>query len=224
MNTGPNYSTYSLEELKDAHSHIDKSDYPERTIQIQNEIKKREAGIVAKQKEGDLPDKVVNNSKEDITSVITVFIKYIFMPVWLVGWSFGLIMDLNFALKHGNYQQHVPGLLLMFGAFIVALFFYYYRVIRLKFVEVDENNLYISTLTKTDKVPLSSIEKFSKHKTRPPFISIELNEESKFGNKIVFIPKLSPIYGLTEEMFDTLSKKLRCIKKQQDSKLENSKS
>ena len=37
----PNYASYTLEELQDAYEHINKQNYPQRTLLIKNEIIKR---------------------------------------------------------------------------------------------------------------------------------------------------------------------------------------
>ncbi len=43
MGHQPDYSEYSLEELYDAYSHVDRNEYPERAQQIKEEIDKRQA-------------------------------------------------------------------------------------------------------------------------------------------------------------------------------------
>ena len=45
----PNYEKYSLDELYDALSHIDKAAYPEREKRIQDNIKKRQQSACSQQ-------------------------------------------------------------------------------------------------------------------------------------------------------------------------------
>lgn len=45
----PNYEKYSLDELYDALSHIDKAAYPEREKRIQDNIKKRQQSAYSQQ-------------------------------------------------------------------------------------------------------------------------------------------------------------------------------
>jgi hypothetical protein len=73
----------------------------------------------------------------------------------------------------------------------VGVFSMYLTVMRYKKVSVDERFLYVSNYRKEIEISVSNIDNVTEIKwirTRP--ITIHLKNDSEFGRKIVFTPKL----------------------------------
>ena len=75
----------------------------------------------------------------------------------------------------------------------------YWCGIRLKWVAFDEEKIYISNYLKMISVPLADIKEIKEHFfIRGIPVSIKFSNETEFGRKIFFTPKvylLSPFFG-----------------------------
>jgi len=123
------------------------------------------------------------NRKTTISSNLTFFYKFLFITIWI---GFFGCSTLELLLN-----QNKEGFAFL-AVWIVGTLFLYWECARLKYVEVDANNIYISNFFKTIKVPLQEIERISENSfinIHPIWISFK--SPTDFGRKIMFMPKFS---------------------------------
>lgn len=92
------------------------------------------------------------------------------------------------------YRELAPDempLKILYVALIVAwsLFFLFVNY-RLKFVSVDEKNLYVSRLMREKAIPLSEIEDVSLTTIGFVWVRVRFKSETEFGKQIFFMPTL----------------------------------
>ena len=123
-----------------------------------------------------------NSMKKTLSSpLLTFFQKFIFAPIWIGGFGFGVLG----LLKTGREEGW--GFLI---AWIVGSIFIYFYSIRLKKVQIDEQNIYISNYIKSISVPISAISRIDENiflSGHPIFI--KLKDKTPLGKVIVFNPK-----------------------------------
>ena len=117
--------------------------------------------------------------RRELSSGATFLFKVVGSIVWFgLG---GVAIVLSLAI--GEYSI-VP-----FGiAWLIATILVYVSCVRLKEVDVDDSNLYISGSTSQITVPLADVESV----THSPMIRrafITFNHKTEFGRRIIFIPK-----------------------------------
>jgi hypothetical protein len=138
---------------------------------------------------------------ERVSSSLTFFYKFIFFPIWSVGFGFGTITMIISPVKD------FKGDLLIFGVgWVLGSVFLYLSGRRLKRVEICNGNIIVSNYFKVVTIPGHDIETVTQNRfinTRE--ITIRLRNETAFGRKIVFMPKFS--LRLFSE--DTVVKRLR---------------
>lgn len=91
-----------------------------------------------------------------------------------------------------DYYGSVPGIVLRLGmtAFLVAgLLFFYFTVLRLKRVEIDEQFLYVTNYFKHVRYPFHQVASIKVTDWRLfRTVSIQLRTKGSFGSSVVFIP------------------------------------
>ena len=116
-----------------------------------------------------------------ISSFATAFFKIIFPTLGMVFCG-SIIMSFFASEDEGSI-----GFLVLLSAFIL---FTFWVILRLKWVAIDRENIYISNFIKMISVPLADIEKVTENVlTNIHPVYITFNHETEFGRKIVFMPK-----------------------------------
>ena len=123
----PNYEKYSLDELYDALSHIDKAAYPEREKRIQDNIKKRQQSACSQQLHTSIEPYVITPSpyqdEKQTSNWIAKYWKGQFsLPIsyWLVGIAINLFI-LAFGALVENRIEHANSRLSL-GVFMLSLY------------------------------------------------------------------------------------------------------
>ena len=120
--------------------------------------------------------------RRTISSTFVTFVfKFVFSTVWIGGFGLGTIM-----LFLSGQDQKWPFLI----AWIIGSFFIYNFCIKLKFVEIDDDYLYISNYVKKIKVPLLEVVEIRENlfiNLHPIFIRFK--NDTIFGGQIMFAPK-----------------------------------
>ena len=125
-----------------------------------------------------------------ISSFATPIFKFI-LPILMTVLFGGTMLS--------SIANDVEGLLFILVLWIAFSLIILWRGIRLKWVAFDDEKIYISNYLKMISVPLADIEGIKEHfftVMRP--ISIAFGNETEFGRKIFFTPKvylLSPFFG-----------------------------
>ena len=121
-----------------------------------------------------------------ISSNLTVFLKLFLPTLWV---SFFGVFTIAFLLS--NVEQWATffywkiGLVLFFLLF-TALF--YFTVVQLKRVELDENFVYASNYFKTYRYPYHNVERMTERDLGLfTLVKIQLKTPGKFGKKIPFL-------------------------------------
>ena len=122
-----------------------------------------------------------------ISSAATIFYKFVFPTIWIGLFGVGTIAQL---VKTGfTDETRAPFIGLLFGILI-----FYASCIRLKKVEIDNDNMYVSNYFSEIEVEKSNIlyvEEVRFFNTRP--IWIYFREPTAYGKRILFIPSQRPI-------------------------------
>ena len=120
--------------------------------------------------------------RRTISSTLVTFVfKFVFSIVWIGGFGFGTIM-----LFLSGQDQKWTFLI----AWIIGSFFIYNFCIKLKFVEIDDNYLYISNYVTKIKVHLSEVAEIRENvfvNLHPIFIRFK--NDTLFGDQVMFAPK-----------------------------------
>jgi hypothetical protein len=133
----------------------------------------------------------MENTPERLSSLWTIFYKFVFPPLWVGGFTLGagsLWVSLFLAKSDG------PPLGVAFGATTVLLAvsaYIYWSCCRLKRVRIDSRNLFISNYFHEIQVPLAEVEDVTEWRwdnTHP--VTIHFIRPTEFGNKVIFMPKL----------------------------------
>lgn len=126
--------------------------------------------------------------KRELSSKQTFFLKII-LPIFFAAMFMTAFAGIIFSSKKVELLPLIIIFPLIGLAGICAM---YLTVMRYKKVSVDAQFLYISNYRNEIKVPLSNISDVTEIKwirTRP--ITIHLKNDSEFGRKIVFSPKMN---------------------------------
>lgn len=125
--------------------------------------------------------------KRELSSKQTFLLKII-LPIMI-----GIICILMLTMIAVNIRTNATLPLLIVTIFLAAGIYVMFRTtMRYKKVAVDDEFLYVSNYRKEIKIPLSNIADVTEIKwirTRP--ITIHLKNDSEFGRKIVFTPKMN---------------------------------
>ena len=118
---------------------------------------------------------------ERLSSLQTFFCKFIFPPIWVGAFGFGVMNSRLVA----DPKAWAP----MFVAWIVGSGFIYWTCIRLKKVSIDAQHLYVSTYFREIAIPFSFVGDVTNNRwlnSHP--ITIHFKGRTEFGDKIVFMP------------------------------------
>lgn len=121
-----------------------------------------------------------NSSRQNLSSFFTIIYKFFLPIVWISG--FGIATILVIVSEPRKAGGFIIGLL-------IGLSLLYFFCIPLKFVETDEQFLYISNTRKVIQIPFSEIQdigEFSFINIRPVWIKFKISTE--FGFTIIFLP------------------------------------
>ena len=119
--------------------------------------------------------------RRTISSTLVTFVcKFVFSIVWIGGFGLGTII-----LFVSGQDQKWPFLIL----WIIGSFIIYDFCIKLKFVETDDNYLYISNYVKKIKVHLSEVAEIRETLFINLPIFIRFKNDTIFGGQIMFAPK-----------------------------------
>ncbi len=84
---------------------------------------------------------------------------------------------------------------------IFSFIFLYLYFVKLKKVEIDEQNLYISNYLKTIKIEKEKIKKISVFKfLNPKIVIITFNCRTEFGKRIAFLPQTLKTLNTIDEL------------------------
>jgi len=140
--------------------------------------------------------------RRTISSTLVTFVfKFVFSTLWIGGFGLGTIM-----LFLSGQDEKWAFLIV----WIVGSFFIYNFCVKLKFVEIDDNCLYISNYVKKIKVHLSEVDEIRESlfiNLHP--ILIRFKNDTIFGNKILFTPKGLYIFRghpIVQELRDMVQK------------------
>jgi hypothetical protein len=84
---------------------------------------------------------------------------------------------------------------------------------RLKFVGVDENNLYVSRLMREKAIPLSEIEDVSLTTIGFVWVRVRFKSETEFGRQIFFMPKLVKAFLASFQRYHPIVEELKNLAK-----------
>jgi len=130
--------------------------------------------------------------QEQISSLQTFLMKYIFPVFWISGFGIGTI-NLWLGTLHGPNGQ-LPESFIKWQfliMWVVGITFILWAVSPLKRVRIDANNLYISNYFKEVATPLSNIKAVTENcwlNIHP--VAIHFKKPTEFGDKISFMPKI----------------------------------
>ena len=127
-----------------------------------------------------------NTQKRSISSMLTVFYKFI-LPFLNM---FFLIVIMLPVFQTENYKmENLLSNLPVFIIFGIIIIFVVYIYSRIKKVEIDANNLYISNFRETITVPLYNVDKITQNVLlNPEIVKVWLKNDTQFGNFITFCP------------------------------------
>lgn len=94
------------------------------------------------------------------------------------------------AARHELAPDTLPVKLLVVAVILVWSLFFLWINWRLKFVSVDENNLYVSRLLREQAIPLSEIEEVFLTTIGMMWVGVRFKSKTEFGRKIFFMPEL----------------------------------
>lgn len=126
--------------------------------------------------------------KRELSSKQTFFLKII-LPIIFIVLFLAAFIGLILGYKKSEIFITIVIIMLAFPVGIVSM---YFTLMRYKKVSIDDDFLYVSNYRNEIKIPLSNIADVSETKwirTRP--ITIYLKNESEFGRKIIFTPKMN---------------------------------
>ncbi len=87
-------------------------------------------------------------------------------------------------------QDTLPIKILVVSMFFIWALFFLWINFRLKFVSVDENNLYVSRLIREKIIPLSEVEDIRLTTIGFVWVGVYFKSQTEIGKKIFFMPKL----------------------------------
>jgi hypothetical protein len=128
-----------------------------------------------------------------ISSAQTYFMKFVFPVLWNISCGIGVLVFFGVIdVDWFKILQPIPPEMKWFGLGVWA----YGNVMcflinfRLKRVEIDDENLYISNYVSEEVVPLLNVADVSESRMMNPRpITIRFHESTEYGNRIVFLAK-----------------------------------
>jgi hypothetical protein len=121
--------------------------------------------------------------KRRISSMYSPIMKL--LPVPLCA---GVVILILMSILHGTLQLFPDGVT-MLAITLAALGFFSWYSSRLKFVGLDDGNLYVSGLLKSAAISISEVDEA--HYSRSlGLVFVRLKAPSAFGSSIAFMPKL----------------------------------
>lgn len=123
--------------------------------------------------------------RRTISSPFTAIMKIIFPAVWVPLFGLGVLLAFFGTGKNGTgYEGYY-----VLAAWVAGIVFIFWYGVRLKYVSVDENNLYVSNFLREIPIPLADIYNVTENiwlNIHP--VTIHLKTPSAFGRKIMFMP------------------------------------
>ena len=148
--------------------------------------------------------------KRQLSSKQTFLLKIILPSVFITMW-----LAMTLAIIFTARKDELLPLVFIFPALAVfGTAAMYFSVMKYKKVAVDGRFLYVSNYRKEITIPVSEIADVTEVKwirTRP--ITIHLKNDSEFGRKIVFTPKLDGFRIFADNPFVAELKELAAIQK-----------
>ncbi len=92
-------------------------------------------------------------------------------------------------------QDTLPIKSLVISMFFIWPLFFLFINYRLKFVSVDENNLYVSRLLKERVIPLADIENVRLTTIGLVWVQIDFKANTAFGKRIFFMPTVTKLFA-----------------------------
>ena len=128
---------------------------------------------------------------DKLSSSLTFYHKVLLPALWVIGFGFGTL-----AIWLGHFDQpaqtHEEMKQIFFAFWIIGSAFMLRDTYRLKTVTVDKDALVVKNFTREIRVPMRNINHISESRLfKPKTISITVYPPCEFGDKIVFIPKIS---------------------------------
>ena len=120
-----------------------------------------------------------------LSSDWTLWMKFIFPVVWIVGFGLG-----SGALWSAAAKDAIPPPLGFFAAWIAGTAFILWANVGLKRIRADERKIYVSNYSREISLPFSAIADVKQNRwlsTKP--ITIYFGERTEFGDKVTFMPK-----------------------------------
>ncbi len=98
---------------------------------------------------------------------------------------------------------------------LVALWtlFFLWINYRLKFVSVDENNLYVSRLLREKAIPLSEVGEVFLTTIGFVWVGIRFKSKTEFGSKIFFMPKIVKSFVYSFQRYHPIVEELKKMAK-----------
>lgn len=131
-----------------------------------------------------------------LSSPDLVLIKVIFPILWITGFGLGtLAMWVTV-----NVQKPAPLSIKIYFtiAWILGILLLYFTCIKLKAVELDEDDraVYIGNLRKTVRVPIAWVDPLvaGSWGGRPPILTLRLQQPCCFGRSIAFVPNIGTVW------------------------------
>jgi hypothetical protein len=133
-------------------------------------------------------------ARERLSSAQTFFLKVVFPPLWIAAFGAGTVLVFLASGRPGSPGHPPPpdwlkwlflGILVGAGSLIA------WGCGRLKQVEMDDRNLYLSNFRREIAVPLREVEDVRQLRWRKgQEVRIELRSDTDFGSTLVFLPKV----------------------------------
>lgn len=128
-----------------------------------------------------------------LSSLSTVFTKFVFAPVWILGFGYGTLMlwiRPEEVVFNGVKGAATPLYQILFlVGFLAGTGFLLWYTLRLKRVILEHRVLRISNYFQEIEVPVKQVvEVRQSRNVRPPVLTLILRQETDFGTEIVFMP------------------------------------
>ena len=118
-----------------------------------------------------------------VSSPSTVFWKFIFPGVWIVGFGAGAIVS-ALTSASGDFSRWLPVCIWLAGSAFLLFF-----SVRLCRVAISDDCLLVSTYFREISVPLSAISQVTQsYLSRPQTLTVRVDRDTKFGRKFLFVP------------------------------------
>ena len=131
------------------------------------------------------------NMRRILSSRITFGYKFLFPVLWITGFGLGTLALWLGKVKWSATQSNPEFLRWQFLImWLAGASFIIWLSRRIKHVEIDENDLYVSDYFSDVTIPLTEISRITESRwTSPKTVTIHLRHHTPAGSKIVFLPK-----------------------------------